>query len=175
MKMSPSKKLRLLTTKTCNRSCPGCCNKEWNLDELPVCTSYEGYKEVILTGGEPLLFPGKCMSIIMDVKMENPDALIYMYSAKMDDPKLIRDMLRYLDGICLTIHEYKDGVDFVNLDWYLRTNSAFKMRDKSLRLNVFKDTFQLRYMNDWVIRPDIEWIKNCPLPQDEVFMRHETT
>lgn len=170
------KKLRLLVTKTCNRACPGCCNKEWDLDALPVCESYEGYDEVILTGGEPMLNTGRLMSIIMDVKMENPDALIYMYSAKMDDPDALIGIMRYIDGVCLTIHEYKDGCHFVDLDWRLRTNSAFKMRDKSLRLNIFKEAgFELKYMNDWKIKYDMEWITNCPLPKDEVFMKWNGT
>jgi len=168
------KKLRLLVTDKCNRACPGCCNKEWDLSALPKCTSYEGYDEVILTGGEPMLVPGRLMSIIMDIKIENPDALIYMYSAKMDDPVAMRDILKYIDGVCLTVHEYKDGCHFVDLDWCLRTNSAFKIKDKSLRLNIFKESgFQLRYMNDWQIKYDLEWIKNCPLPKDEVFMKWE--
>jgi hypothetical protein len=108
----------------------------------------------------------------MDVKMENPDALIYMYSAKMDDPDALIGIMRYIDGVCLTIHEYKDGCHFVDLDWRLRTNSAFKMRDKSLRLNIFKEAgFELKYMNDWKIKYDMEWITNCPLPKDEVFMK----
>jgi molybdenum cofactor biosynthesis enzyme MoaA len=43
------KKLRLLVTSECNRSCSGCCNKEWDLDKLPVCESYKDYDEIYLT------------------------------------------------------------------------------------------------------------------------------
>ena len=40
------KKLRLLVTKNCDRSCPGCCNKDWNLDKLPNAT-HLNYDEMV--------------------------------------------------------------------------------------------------------------------------------
>jgi molybdenum cofactor biosynthesis enzyme MoaA len=51
------KKLRLLVTERCARSCSGCCNHDWDLAALPTCESYAGYDEVLLTGGEPMLYP----------------------------------------------------------------------------------------------------------------------
>jgi hypothetical protein len=43
---------------------------------------------------------------------------------------------------------------------------------KSLRLNVFKGVSLAELnLSCWKVKPNIKWIKNCPLPEDEVFMR----
>lgn len=41
-------KLRLLLWEECNRTCAGCCNKDWNLSELPVCFDYSGYDLILI-------------------------------------------------------------------------------------------------------------------------------
>ena len=50
-------KLRLLLFEECNRSCPGCCNRDWDLQPLPVCYDLPPYRIILLTGGEPMLYP----------------------------------------------------------------------------------------------------------------------
>lgn len=160
------KKLRLLITKECNRNCPGCCNKDWNLDELPICTSFEGYDEVLLTGGEPYLVGiNPFISLIHKIRSENNTCKIFVYSAH----SRIIDVLDYIDGLTFTLHDQKDVplFDLLNLALYESD------KEKSLRLNIFKgiklpDDIDLSF---WKVKKDMEWIKNCPLPKDEVFMR----
>ena len=45
-------------------------------------------------------------------------------------------------------------------------------KTKSFRLNVFKgvDISKLNTFG-WKVKDEIEWIKNCSLPEDEVFMQ----
>ena len=52
-----NKKLRLLTTSKCFRSCKFCANNAFDLNNLPVITKLDLrlYKQISLTGGEPLL------------------------------------------------------------------------------------------------------------------------
>ena len=33
-------KLRLLLFEECDRDCPGCCNRDWDLRSLPVCRDF---------------------------------------------------------------------------------------------------------------------------------------
>ena len=68
------RKLRLLFTKDCNRNCPGCCNKDWDLDSLPVCTDFTPYDLVMITGGEPMLYPERLLHLIRRIREENPKA-----------------------------------------------------------------------------------------------------
>ena len=49
-------KLRLLVTTKCPNKCPMCCNNSWDFSKLPVVEHFN-YKEIMITGGEPLLFP----------------------------------------------------------------------------------------------------------------------
>ncbi len=46
--MTDQKKLRLLLFEECTRSCPGCCNRDWDLQSLPVCRDYSPYQLIML-------------------------------------------------------------------------------------------------------------------------------
>jgi hypothetical protein len=161
------KKLRLLVTKKCNRTCPGCCNKDWDLDNLPICDSFDGYKEVILTGGEPMLNPNNLIYLIKEIRKES-QAPIYLYTAKVDNIQRALSILFFIDGITVTIHEETDWDSVAEFNRLLPTNCR-----KSLRLNVFKECNLPSYdeFYKWKVKDSIEWIENCPLPTDEVFMK----
>jgi len=161
------KKLRLLLFSTCNRSCEGCCNKQWDLNELPVCTDFTGYDEIILTGGEPMLNPMLVEQTAKRVREDHQGAL-YMYTAKLDDISYLIRLLEDLDGLCVTLHEQEDVHVWQSFNHYLPASQ----RSKSLRLNVF-DGIDLDGIDttDWVVKEGIEWIADCPLPPGEVFMR----
>jgi hypothetical protein len=47
----------------------------------------------------------------------------------------------------------------------------YKTRKKSLRLNVFKGVSVPKTWSNWIVKKNMVWIKNCPLPEDEVFMK----
>ena len=50
---------------------------------------------------------------------------------------------------------------------------SFSYVKKSLRLKVFKgvDVSGID-LSLWDVKDNIEWIKDCPLPEDEVLMRY---
>lgn len=154
------KQLRLLLTPICNRACEGCCNKQWNLDELPVVKSYAGYELIMLTGGEPMLFPDLVRCVIVDIRMQT-NAPIYLYTARTQG---LLEMLPFLGGVTLTLHEQSDVAPFQAFNRYKLTGS--------LRLNVF-DGIDLGDvdLSRWQVKQNIQWIEDCPLPVDEVFMR----
>jgi len=157
-------KLRLLITKDCNRSCKGCCNKDWDLDKLPICTDFRGYSEVILTGGEPMLYPDKIINLCKEIRKQNNTCKIYLYTA---DIKKFYDWYidNIVDGVTVTLHEQRDVVAFKEYSGlYSHLN---------LRLNVFKGIKLPEYTGEWIVQRDIVWIKDCPLPKGEVFMRVE--
>ena len=164
------KDLRLLMTKICNRNCSGCCNKDYDLDNLPVAKSYENYRVIMITGGEPLLFPMELCTLIVDIQMtvETP---IYVYTAKMDDVNLFTHILNSTNGITLTIHEKEDIPDFIELCQHL---SPSMVQDKSMRLNIFNDTnMDSELIPSYWDYKYIDWIPECPLPKCEEFKRVE--
>ena len=161
------KTLRLLITEKCNRNCPKCCNKQFGIKTLPVCYSFKNYKEIILTGGEPMLSPSSVRFLINSIRKESQSP-IYMYTAKVDDIQAVLSVLFFLDGITVTIHEEKNWDLFFKLNDMLPNSCR-----KSLRLNVFKNCNLRSYdqFNKWKVKDSIEWLDECPLPVDEVFMR----
>jgi hypothetical protein len=103
--------------------------------------------------------------------MQNPEASIVLYTT-MANRAL--DILPYLDGLTLTLHDQSDVGHFMQLDGILELlRTVDWVKNKSLRLNVFKEVQMRTYrVSDmWEVKKDIVWIKNCPLPEDEVFMR----
>ncbi len=168
------KKLRLLLFEDCNRKCAGCCNKDWNLKTLEVETDFTQYDTIMLTGGEPLLKPDVVLKTIKKIRKQNKRANIYMYTAMVDNPKLIAKVLEKLDGITLTLHTHIDGRLLNNVNNEL-IKSKVMYKNKSLKLNIFSGVtvyfLDKIFWND--IKEHIEWIKDCPLPEGEVFKRLE--
>jgi hypothetical protein len=168
------KTLRLLITKECKRNCKGCCNKQWNLNKLPVITSFKKYDEIILTGGEPLLLDYIVLKTIYwrISRSCKKKCKIYLYTAQTKNiTKFINVLIEITDGITLTLHEQKDIPSFIKLNKKLnKISNLFKI--KSMRLNIFKGVeLENTDISNWKVKKDIEWIENCPLPKNEIFMR----
>jgi pyruvate-formate lyase-activating enzyme len=158
-------KLRLLLTADCNRTCRGCCNKDWDLTALPICEDYSVYDEFLLTGGEPLLFPEKIKQVVKDIRAQS-SAPIYVYTAKTDDAEALVEILGIVDGLTVTLHSRKD------VDPFNKFNELVNTEGKALRINMFSTVSPGKVNSEgWKVKSGMRWLKNCPLPQDEVFMR----
>lgn len=169
------KKLRLLLFEKCDRRCPGCCNKDWDLQSLPALSVPDlmmrkyRFDEIILTGGEPLLEPELVEQLIYDIK-EVTNVPIILYTAKLNNCYVFFKILNLVDGITLTLHTQRDSLVFGMLnDRLLKVGNE---AGKSLRLNIFKgiDT-DGKDLSMWKVKKDIVWIKDCPLPEGEELYR----
>jgi hypothetical protein len=164
-------KLRLLLHTECKKSCEYCCNKKWDLVNLPKVVSFKGYKEIMLTGGEPMLYPYLIIDAIYMIREEDKTVPIYLYTADVSDVYSLITLLRMLNGLTVTLHNQSDVESFKRCNSFIDYTKRIGW-EKSLRLNVFKgiDLGSLD-LSLWQVKKDMEWIKNCPLPHDEVFMR----
>lgn len=158
------KKLRLLLFEECNRQCPGCCNRDWNLTDLDVCENYTEYDLIMLTGGEPMLHPELIRQAVSEIRNET-DAPIILYTALV---KGLEDIIPLIDGVTVTLHDKNDIEPF--LDFATDTEI---LENKLLRLNVFKEVGSIDVLENWTVKDSIEWIKDCPLPKNEVFLRYK--
>jgi hypothetical protein len=166
------KKLRLILTDICNRDCDGCSNKWFDISELPVCTSFRGYDEIIFTGGEPMLFPEVTWAAAARARGQAAGLVpIYVYTALPRAISAIERTLYITDGICLTIHEQGDVADFNTLQ--RRLGRYEWVREKSMRLNVFRGVTGYSPLPWWKVKEDIVWIRDCSMPEGEVLMRWE--
>lgn len=174
--------IRLLLTEQCNRFCPDCCNQkpQHDLDNLPQFNLHAAVNatSITISGGEPMLDPLELMYAARTIQQVNPDCLIYLYTAKTRPPAPLIAVLDYFHGVTITLHEPKDVKDFSNfLDW-MNFRPGWKY-GKSLRLNYFpeegivldelyaKHKSQLQH---WIVE-ELEWLDDCPLPENETFMR----
>jgi organic radical activating enzyme len=161
-------KLRLLITEKCNRNCKWCNNQHWELRSLPVETKFNQYSEVMLTGGEPMLYPKYVIQTSKAIRKQS-NAKIYLYTAKIDSPLNILAVLHFIDGLSVTPHSEKDVSDFVVLNNFI-IDSGLK---KSLKLNNFTDYgFDLSAidLSMWRVK-DKAWLKEKHLPKNETFKR----
>lgn len=168
------KKLRLLVTEKCNRSCLGCCNKDWDLKSLPICRDFSGYSEILITGGEPMLYGGERLKeALLRMYKEAPTTPVYVYTQHKDGLKLANLINnRAIEGITFTIHDKDAWHDFYYMEKALYRNVPYQLMSfTSLRLNIFKEAGPGRPVLNWKVKDNMEWIKNCPIPEDEVFMR----
>lgn len=163
------KKLRLLLFADCNRHCAGCCNKDWNLESLPICTDYTPYDEILLTGGEPMLKPDLTVQAIQEIRQQT-NAPIILYTADLAKPIWLYFINSLIDGLTVTLHTPGDVRVFESYDRYFTPPEHMKGR---MRLNVFKEAGEVRAKPHWKVKPGMEWIKNCPLPEGEVLMKYE--
>ena len=167
------KKLRLIIFEDCNRACPGCCNNDWDIKSLPICEFKDlvNYDEVMITGGEPMLN----LDLVKKVTFKTrPDTKVILYTAKVDEPDDLIEFMDHLSGITLTLHDQDDVEPFLEFSKKL-FSSYVNVSQISLRLNVFSGIefpiYSYAILNRWAIKSNMEWIKDCPLPNEEVLMR----
>lgn len=171
-----NKKLRLLVTAKCPNKCELCCNKQFDLNSLPIVNRWD-YEEIMITGGEPLLFVDSLISELCSLQtvfdMMGTEPKVYIYTA--DCTRNFAKVLPYVEGMVLTPHKQLDVDKFVELNHYLLDHkNDYVVRDASLRLKLFPDIKALLPkdidLSLWQVR-DVEWIENCPVPEGEDFRR----
>lgn len=76
--------MHLMITNACDHSCPMCCNKLYNIDEIPVPTVKElkTVNTVCITGGEPFLIKNVANDIANAIRVHYPNVKnIYVYTS----------------------------------------------------------------------------------------------
>lgn len=160
-------KLRLLLWRDCVRSCKHCPNAlledppqlDWN--------EIEGYDEIILTGGEPLMYPGALNIVLREINaMRKDTSHLFLYTAMPSPADALIEAASQVSGVTLTVYNSKRMRDA----WV----AMARMRDAGLqltnRLITFKDVNLPDWVEGWehVVR---EYVKDCKLPDDEDFRR----
>lgn len=178
-KMEGNRKLRLLVTTDCPNHCPMCCNNQFNFDKLERVKHFD-YDEVMITGGEPLLFPEKVAELAKAIKVTNgvlyPDEntpKVYIYTSVTEHSPIL-SIVPYVDGIVVTPHNKEAAISFERLNTLLQIYDKNSTHKVSFRLNLFKNIKDMLPkdidLSLWQVK-DMEWVKDCPVPQGEDFRR----
>lgn len=162
------KKLRLVLFDECNRNCPGCCNKDFDLPNLPLCTDYTPYNMIMLTGGEPMLHPEIVLQAVREIR-QHTNAPIVLYTAMAEDKEALGRVLDQIEGITLTLHDSGDIEPFREFNYFYDEGRG---KGKFYRVNVFAEAGRVYTSPRWKAKTDVQWLENCPLPEGEVLMRY---
>ena len=96
------KVIHLYMVNTCTHHCKLCCNKQYDINEIPVVTVEElKYADTVcLTGGEPFLLDGVC-NFAEKIKMQYPSIkYIYVYTCGDSLLKYLKhNKLHHIDGV----------------------------------------------------------------------------
>lgn len=180
-KMERNRKLRLLVTTDCPDHCPMCCNNQFDFDKLKRVEHFD-YDEIMITGGEPLLFPNRVAELARAIKTTNSILYpqekapkIYVYTSVASYLSFKRILNNAVDGVVLTPHSKEDVQKFLSLNRSLGIYFKFyKIERPSLRLNLFKNIKAMLpediNLSLWQVK-DMEWVKDCPVPKGEDFRR----
>lgn len=176
-----NRKLRLLVTAKCPNKCPMCCNNQFNLNKLPVVDRWN-YDEVMITGGEPMLYERELLNLVRSIRDiseiecgSRPKVYVYtsLCCSRLLDLMAPEYSSSRVDGIVLTPHKSEDIEKFLFTNELLLTNPKLS-KDISLRLNLFSDMKSLlpedTDLSTWQVK-DMEWKKDCPVPEGEDFRR----
>lgn len=169
---------RVITTYKCPKDCELCCNKNWKGKPAVKMkeSDYKKYDMIVITGGEPLLFPGKIIDLCERIREENKNTTIILYTAYVKKfPGVLFLIRNYLDGITVTLHDNEDVEPFIKLNNAINSPWSDIRGGFSFRLNIFKG-ISLPVDIDlsmWKVKSGIEWIKDCPLPKDEELLELE--
>lgn len=131
--------IHLMVTSLCDRNCPYCCNKQYDLSTIPQVTDEEfsRAKRIFITGGEPFVFVQPMeIAKYLRVKYKNFEQMIvytnayelYCYLAKGQS-------LAHIDGLTVSLKDYRDKDYFEGILTYLKDYP----KCKSNRLYYFSD------------------------------------
>lgn len=117
--------LHLVTTKECARNCKYCCNRQYDLDtQVPTVTKeeLETVEEVLLTGGEPVLF-SEVNKIAKDLKATYSNIKkVYVYANAAELAyvrKVLHEPIDCIDGFSISI---KNSLDKIAFEEYLASD-----------------------------------------------------
>ena len=123
---------RTIITFDCPQDCDLCCNKYAPMQRLMTPCSLEDlrvYDQVLITGGEPMLYPKEVIRIARALRNQSPDQTIYLYTAL--HTHRMKDILPHVDGVHFTIHKSATRAD---VERFYKFQNLIRGWNKSFRL-----------------------------------------
>ena len=162
------KVIHLMVTSLCLRNCPHCCNKQYDLNDIPYVTDEElKYCEVLcLTGGEPFLFTNPC-TIARYYKDKYPNikkVYVYTNATELSGFLYKNKNLDYIDGVNVSI---KDSMDKVCFDDVVNCETIKNL--SSNRLYVFNNLMPKHIKGFEVFAR--EWQEDFKPADDSIFRK----
>ena len=161
--------IHLMVTSLCDRDCPDCCNKQYDLNNIPYVTDEElkNANTLCITGGEPFKFSNP-NEIARYYRIKYPNIKnVYVYTNAIELVKYIlrEKHLEYIDGVSVSI---KNKVDAFAFKSYIAIDKRIT-KLPSNRLYVFNNLFDEEVDGFTVIQR--EWQKEFVPANDSIFRK----
>lgn len=160
--------IHIMVTSLCSRNCKYCCNKQYDLNDIPYVTDEE-LKEaetLCLTGGEPFAFTNPCeIATYYKHKYKNIKN-IYVYTNAVELANYLQsNTIRGIDGISISI---KSHIDVSAFNYFIK-NRADICKLTSNRLYVFDNLYTEEIQGFDIIHR--EWMEDFKPANDSIFRR----
>lgn len=162
--------IHLMVTSLCKRDCEFCCNKQYDLNDIPYVTKEElkDCETLCITGGEPFAFTDPS-AIAFHYKSRYPNIKnVYVYSnaTELRQYMFRNNALPYIDGVSVSI---KNKLDLISFEFILKVFEMFKIKLKSNRLYVFNNLMPVNTGDFEVFKR--EWQKEFKPSDDSIFRK----
>lgn len=156
--------IHLMINRTCTNSCPVCCNKQYDLDTVPVATVEElkAAHTVMLTGGDPFYVTG-IIDICSHLRHDYPNIKqLYIYTsgewmfANEEVMNHYDQLFTYVDGINFSPKKKYDYAAIKKMLTNRDFASGFITHARSNRIILMPNDFMTREQQE-------EYIKSLPL------------
>lgn len=169
-----NKIIHLMVTRFCCRDCRDCCNKQYDVNSIPVITEdeYRYAHTILLTGGEPVVFTNPS-DIAKDIKKKYPNIKnVYVYANASELVDFLSRKDRSIEGIDGFSVSIKSMVDRYIFDSYISLFPEFNAL-KSNRLYVFNNLHPLEADTSNFQVIERKWQEKFVPAEDSVFRRYE--
>ena len=140
-----------------------------NAIEIDSLRSIDNYPVVCITGGEPGIMENKVLETIAELRANNPDVKIYMYSAWYKN-RWGHRLLDHLDGVHYTLHKGTTSEDIRDFQEF-QMHAACCWPGKSYRLYIHQSIREglTIYPSVWHRLEVKPWVaeEDCDLPDTE--------
>ena len=177
--------IHLMVTSICDRDCPLCCNKQYDLNtEVPLVTDEELRKAhtIYITGGEPFAYsnPNNIAAYLKNHYPNIKTVRVYTGATELAvwleidwnptngfiffDTVSLKDFI-YFDGVTVSLKNQRDVSDF---EKYIADNEQIS-RLSSNMLYVFGDLMP-RNLGNFIVKPRV-WMEDFIPDNKSVFRR----
>ncbi len=166
------KKIHLMVTSLCDRTCPDCCNNQYDLNTIPyvIHEELQNAEEIYITGGEPFIYSNpyniakKYKHLYKNIKK----VIVYTNAAELGSYLMDNGKLSYIDGLTISIKSTVDAFIFNN---YIRKRPIIRSLNKNILIYVFpqfKD--KIVYDKNFIFK-ERKWQKDFKPNPDSIFRK----